>query len=328
MAKQNIALEFEKAEYYTLQEASDYLNLKYRIDNISVEKLFKNIIKYKVNIYFFAKGFSVVCDYDTGFANPTIKQKEEISNSLDDITSFLDLIISDGNGLLLRFYHDCIEKFRFTETIEFQQYDEDIFNGALIFDRLHDNPETLDFLQKYINKDYFKRVSSIYPFIGACSTDLNDLDNEIQEIKKKSSLKIVDYTNYKQDKLYFATGVFKISKDELIILDKDLTNLENNIINNSPIPESTLDMRLIPRKGVGKDKIMAYEQARIIAKALWNNDKEQRIKTTEMACMVYAELYNNGFVKQLPKDQHSLKDWIKEVAPPYAQTGGRPPKDQ
>lgn len=41
LEKNEIALSFEKAEYYTLQEASDYLNLKYGINSITPRKLIK-----------------------------------------------------------------------------------------------------------------------------------------------------------------------------------------------------------------------------------------------------------------------------------------------
>ena len=53
--KNDIALSFDKAEYYTLQEASEYLNRKHDIDNITPKKLLKlmyaekNGEKYLVN---------------------------------------------------------------------------------------------------------------------------------------------------------------------------------------------------------------------------------------------------------------------------------------
>lgn len=49
--KQDIALKFEKAEYYTLQEASDYLNLKHSTNNITPKKLLKQISSHKVNTF-------------------------------------------------------------------------------------------------------------------------------------------------------------------------------------------------------------------------------------------------------------------------------------
>lgn len=43
-----------------------------------------------------------------------------------------------------------------------------------------------------------------------------------------------------------------------------------------------------------------------------------------MAVMVYLELYNNGYERQLPNNKESLQDWIREIAPDYATAGGRP----
>ena len=43
-----------------------------------------------------------------------------------------------------------------------------------------------------------------------------------------------------------------------------------------------------------------------------------------MARLVYSELYDNGFNRQLPHNQESLQDWIRDIAPTYATIGGRP----
>ena len=44
--RNDIALSFDRAEYYTLQEASEYLNRKNGIDNITPKKLLKHIASY------------------------------------------------------------------------------------------------------------------------------------------------------------------------------------------------------------------------------------------------------------------------------------------
>ena len=108
----------------------------------------------------------------------------------------------------------------------------------------------------------------------------------------------------------------------MLILHKDLLELENNIIKNNPAPQKQLEIK--PKKGVSIHKLQAKEQAKIIAKALWNNDKGDKIKIAEMARLVYSELYDNGFNRQLPHNQESLQDWIRDIAPTYATIGGRP----
>lgn len=99
--------------------------------------------------------------------------------------------------------------------------------------------------------------------------------------------------------------------------------LEEKIISNAPIPIKT-NTEIKPRKGVSAQKLQAKEQAKILARALWNNDKDKKIRIKEMAVMVYLELYNNGYERQLPNNKESLQDWIREIAPDYATAGGRP----
>lgn len=78
------------------------------------------------------------------------------------------------------------------------------------------------------------------------------------------------------------------------------------------------------RQGVGKAKILAKEVAKHVAKKLWEEDKDKKIKVTEMATAVYVELQKCYLADQLTDQAVSLKDWIRDIAPEYARKGGRP----
>lgn len=318
MNKNEIALSFEQAEYYTLKEACDYLNMKHGTTNITVKKILQNILKYETNTYFYAKGFNIAADLIAPLFHELDKEQRDYAIKHNHyISDLLDTVVCDGDGLLLLLTKEFLERFRFSDIAKFYG-EEGVFCGALNFDRLQDNPFYLGFLEKYINRAFLNGLLAIYPHFYKYS------DDDWGDIFAKSSLKVDSYDlcdndNTDKEIIY---AFCKISINDLIVLHKDLMELENNIIKNNPAPQKQLEIK--PKKGVSIHKLQAKEQAKIIAKALWNNDKDDKIKIAEMARLVYSELYDNGFNSQLPQNQESLQDWIRDIAPTYATTGGRP----
>lgn len=324
MSKNNIALSFEKSEYYTLQEASDYLNLKHGINNVTPKKLLKSIVGYDIVLFVYARGFEVTGDYETALLKDDItdEQRQYILRQIDKINDYLSVLTFDGCGLLLQIDSDTIKRIKYFGFVDFEHYGEVSFDGALSVEQAWGNPKTLDFLNKYIDKNVFYKILALYPHISYYEYD------DILSVKEKSSLKFDNYQKYDIDlkKEHIVTRIdpyFIITIDDLIILHKDLETLENNIINNSPIPSKS-PIEFKARKGVSQDKIIAMKLAKILAKNFWDNDRDQTIRIGEMASIVYRELHNNGFEQQLPQEQMSLKEWIKDIAPEYAQVGGRP----
>lgn len=323
MNKNEIALSFEQAEYYTLQEACDYLNMKHGINNITIKKILPNILKHNTHIYFYAKGFNATADFGV-IGSPVTQDydKEYVFKTIDKARDYLDIVIHD-TGLLLLISNEVLEQLRFSETTIF--YHEDwAFCGALHFDNLQGSPFSFDFLpMQQMDIHIISGMSAIYPHFYKHSND--DWDS----VFAKSSLKVSEYEIYEHDdgSEHASDAFCKISINDLLILHKDLMELENNIINNNPAPQKQTKIEIKPRKGKSVGKQTAQEQAKIIAKALWNNDKEQKIRIKEMAGIIYSELYDNGFMRDLPNDPISLKDWIKEIAPPHATIGGRPKKE-
>lgn len=322
MTNNEVALIFEKAEYYTLQEACDYLNLKNNTSNLTVKKLFNNILKYETNVYFYARGFNVTADFDIpSLKDLDDKEREVIIKSIDYACCLLDVIIYHGNGLLLLLEQKELEKFRFSSTIQFYGQ-SGVFCGALSFDSLQNNPISLEFLPN-IDKSIINRVLAIYPRF------FRYFDEAWECVFNKSTLKIHSYEIYTEDEVEeYAEAYCCIGIDELIVLHKDLIELESNIIKNTPIDKKTTkEIELKPRQGVSAKKIRAKERAKLIARVLWNNDKRREIRISEMASIVYAELYGCEFSTELPQNQDSLQDWIRDIAPSYAKVGGRPKKE-
>lgn len=328
MARKNIAVQFEQAEFYTLQEASDYLNLKHGISNITPKSILNKIISYHIPAYVFGKGFDLQCflkfdfpdNLDTQLAEQYIQARREYNDNISDTIS----AFCGDDGLLLQ-----LQNYDLTNI-----YMTGFLNGEVAFAdalSLHDiKKRNLEYFHQmvYIKFDDLKpkEVIGIIPqIIYLPSRGRNFFDKQLQNMTLSAHVD-EDFNfnshsnNYGTEYLYL-----KITIDDLIILHKSLINLENNIINNNPAPQKNWGIQ--PKKGVSIQKLQAKEQAKTIAKALWNNDKEKKIRMLEMANLVYSELYKSDFLGHLPNDIHSLKDWIKDVAPPYASEAGRPPKE-
>lgn len=85
--------------------------------------------------------------------------------------------------------------------------------------------------------------------------------------------------------------------------------------------------RIAPLMKVNKEKEALVETARSLAEEMWDADKEEKIRISEMAVNVYDAMLDQGFIDALPENKSTLKDWIKDVAPKYARMGGKPRKD-
>lgn len=77
---------------------------------------------------------------------------------------------------------------------------------------------------------------------------------------------------------------------------------------------------------INAQKEAVISKACTIAGEKWESDHDQRIRVTEMAHIVYAELHAQGLSDQLPRNPLVVKDWIKAGAPKHARQGGKPKK--
>lgn len=325
MNKNDISLSFEKAEYYTLQEACDYLNLKNNINNLTAKKLLKQICKYNINTYIHFRMdylYDERLDIDLYFSGANIKDNEKIDISLiyDRLEKNIKLRLIDD--LYVGYFLFLVNNMTIENMSLSNQNNCKVrmfgFDGFLTKDNLNENPNKPEILKKWgVDIDNHKYFAEEIVYI--CLKLNSNSDDTLQDFLSKFPYPC--YFDKRSSDLVFIE--FDIDVNDLIILDKDLMELEEKIINNAPIPAKT-NTEIKPRKGVSIQKLQAKEQAKILARALWNNDKDKKIRIKEMAVMVYLELYNNGYERQLPNNKESLQDWIREIAPDYATAGGRP----
>ncbi|KRP91039.1 hypothetical protein TX25_18740 [Pseudomonas lactis] len=77
---------------------------------------------------------------------------------------------------------------------------------------------------------------------------------------------------------------------------------------------------------VNKGKASAIDRAKAIAEDLWTADENRKVRTSQMADMVWKRLIDEGFSKQLPDNVERVRVWIRGVAPEFAKAKGRPKK--
>lgn len=351
MGKNNVALSFEQAEYYTLQEACDYLNLKNGINTITIKKLLKQISFYKINTFIHfrmdnAEGYEyenvgLSIEY---YGNNII---ETMKSNMDKVSQYYNCSKNDLTNDKITDYLLMVHE-KLTNYIAMRLLD-DIYVGHFLF---LVNDWTIENMALSTNADSKTRVFGLDGFLtknnlyedprspsilkewsinmGEEEYFATDIYNIFFELKSNNIKFLQDFKRKFPYEIYFDIRSndkvlvdFDLTINDLIILHKDLMELENNIISNSPAPiRQASEIR--PRKGVTLRKLQAKAQAKIIAKALWNNDKKNTIKIGEMARIVYSELHGNGFSDQLPDKQETLTGWIQDIAPEYARTGGRP----
>ncbi len=90
------------------------------------------------------------------------------------------------------------------------------------------------------------------------------------------------------------------------------------------IPEAALEE--YPTDNIGQRNQRKKDlqgMARILAAHWWQNDQQQTT-TGDMADRVYREVRKYAPVGLMPENIEAVKNWIRPVAPKYAQKGGRP----
>lgn len=329
MNKNDIALNFDTAEYYSLQEACDYLNRKHKIDNLTPKKLLKQISSRNINtfIHFRMDNLSKkplrvkIQSYDSNVFPDDIYSlsEEEVKPTLNIISKLEELV---SNNLI----DDLYMGFILFRVDEYSLFNMSMFNNlqestilllieGFVYNTSHnDDPSKPKQLDKWTitvdDKEYrFFEIGALNFVID--STNDDDL-NEFSEIAPY----LCSFD--KRDTFSFVN--FSININDLIVLHKDLLKLEEDIITNKIIEIKT---QFEPRRGVSPKKVLAQSLAKHIADNEWKRDSEERIKMSEMASIVWSQLWSLGFSDTLPEEKR-VREWIKEIAPNYASEAGRP----
>jgi len=77
-----------------------------------------------------------------------------------------------------------------------------------------------------------------------------------------------------------------------------------------------------------KNKSDIQSKAKTLAQNIWMNDNEKIMRIGDVASQIFDMLKLEGNQDVLPESMGTIKQWIKPVAPDYAQKAGRPKKNQ
>lgn len=340
----DIALNFDKAEYYSLEEASEYLNRKYKTDNITAHKLLKKVVQYAIPLFIYGKHFQLTGDFvmssyrsvrlindDMELYKNTLKERLMINKpAYSRINSMLSAVMENTGGFL-ELNLETIKEFLFNNKITTDSIDESsLFSGFLPLDTPNGDASSLDYLDDYLLSDFKDSVAftlALYPSIDIFADDEEEITSAIDRTIELCTPKVVDYyCNDIEGRKVYITPYFEITKSDLMILNSGVKKLEGFIssIEEPSIEVKPLDTGFLKKKGVSPHKLLAKHMAKHIANKEWQADKQDKIKITEMAEIIYSTLYSLGFHDELPDQAKNIKSWIKEVAPDYASEGGRP----
>ncbi|WP_201512476.1 hypothetical protein [Psychrobacter alimentarius] len=331
MNKNDVALNFDTAEYYNLQEACDYLNRKHKIDNLIPKKLLKQISSRNFNTFIHFR-------MDNLSNKPLRIQVESYESNV-----FSDNIYNLAQDELIPF----IEKINKVEESISSSLVDELYMGFILFkvdeytlfnmslNSNMDNATQLLLSDGFVHKLSINDDPSKPSQLNEWSVDIDGKQYYFEEIGGLSfvvdSIKhkdLVEFDNKvpflctfdKRDTFSFAQLNIKI--DDLIILHKDLLKLEQETLNNEPIEDKS---KFEARRGVSHKKVLAQSLAKHIADDCWQQDTENKIKVGEMCDIVWSKIIDSGLGKELPDHRENIKPWIKEVTPAYASEAGRPP---
>ena len=330
MSNNEIALSFDTLEYYSLQEASEYLNRKYKTDNIKPKKLLKLISSRKINTFINFRMDNLsknplrvkIKDYNSNvFPDEIYSLSEEEVKPILKISNQLEKRVSNGliddlyMGFIL-FRVDEYSLFNLAMVNNLQDSTPLLLIEGFVYNSSHNDdpykPKQLDEWAITVKDKIYRMLEINTLSFVIDSTNDDDLSEFIEKYPYLCSFDKRDGFSF--IKIY-------INIDNLIILHKDLLRVEEEVINNKPIENR---MGFEPRKGISKKKILAKEFAKHTAIEHWKRDIENNIKIGEMCEIVWSKLIDAGFDTELPNHTINLKPWIKEVSPSYASEAGRP----
>ncbi|MEZ7519427.1 hypothetical protein ACQKDA_08160 [Psychrobacter sp. NPDC078370] len=154
MSNNDIALSFDTAEYYNLQEACDYLNRKFKTDNITPKKLLKRIYEFDLDTYIYGRGFYLMGNHyldedKLDFLDELDKDSEDYqiyTAQIDAYLFFCDVkpsLTCKELGVFIQLSNRMISNLLLLERTEISDEWGDI-EGLLPHNRLNANPKDVE----------------------------------------------------------------------------------------------------------------------------------------------------------------------------------------
>ena len=341
--KNDIALSFDKAEYYTLQEASEYLNRKHGIDNITPKKLLKQIYNRKINTYIhFTMKQHPKIRLNSDYYKSTIFNKDfyaylKETKNFNSQNEFHEYLINLSEKLTDRIstgiFDDLYMGFILFKVSEYALLNMSLstknncLSEAYFFDGfLHTKDLTTSPSNPITLKEWDIEIEGRTHYASDVTGFSFIIDNDDNNIKDTVKNFPFDCIFDERDKFSFID--FYLTLDDLIILHKDLEQLESQIIENAPIPEKeqiilTDIASFMSKRGVSRKKLEAKLIANAHAQHLWAKDHDKQIRISEMCENIWAYMIETDYKDQLPEKRENLKDWLINT-PPHASNKGRP----
>lgn len=337
---------FQDADYYSLEEAADYLNKKYEKYEFSGYTVLKQLISYKISTHIYGFGLTTFGSEFIFESNLVSRlEQKDISKfpyNNDDMAVELSEFLraeSKNTGLFLELkYRDLVQLGMQKQVIT------PTFQDVIPFDyisKASNLREVIECLWKEEVSNYTTKVRNILDenkinYTKALFENFVQVENvcsgkELQEyVNNKSYLsikpKLVEVAkdaDELEDLCYF-----KIDLDDILLIRKNLITLEKYLIGEEIYIDSQKNIKSFNSSksplGKSKNKEKAQWAAKTLASHFWKSDIKQEIRIKEMCVIVFGELLQSEHNEQLPDKSPSLKDWIKDVAPSYAREAGRP----
>ncbi len=352
VSNNDIALNFDTAEYYNLQDACDYLNRKFKTDNVTPNKLLKRIYEFDLNTYIYGRGFSLMgthhLDEDKlNFLDELDKDSDEYKTYMTQIDVYLfycdfkPSITCKEVGVFIKLNNRMISQLLLLGRTEISDEWADI-EGLLQHNKLNVNPNDVEeFLlpsdkpSTYQGEDYqFNKIkvrkSTYQPILSKEDFEEYGLEKALSKI----NMKVLDYYHFEDYQIEMHEGGndyfnneetyalnLEATPNDILILHKDLEILVNLIVDNKPPLEKP--EILFKKKGVSPELIKAKLIADAHAQYLWSKDHDEKIRIGEMCELVWSYLIDTGHGKMLPERKSTLKNWLSFI-PQYASEAGRP----
>ncbi len=342
-------MSFDTAEYYSLQEASEYLNRKYKTDNITPKKLLKRIYEFDLDTYIYGKGFFLMGTHylDIDVLDSLDEESEDFEvyvNHIDSYLIYCDLMPSvfcKEHGLFMKISKRITGQILFLSRAKINDEWADI-EGLLSHDRLDSDPNNVEeFLRprniprNYDGEDYdFSQIkverSCYLPILPKDHIDEFGLEKALKRI----NLSVLEHHHFEDYQIegYEGSNLFynnedtialslEVTSDDVLILHRDLEKLENYIVKHQQsIEKSELEFK---KKGVSPKLLKARIVANTHAQNLWSKDHDKRIRVGEMCELIWNYLVDTEYKDILPDRKESLRSWLVFI-PTHASESGRP----
>lgn len=342
------------APFYTLKDAAKELNRILEVDYYDTKKLLNMALAYDLQLYIFVKGWKGQASYaeemtpewneyaDVNKYGGHTKLHFDMDATLEAIINArLNLFLREG--CLLEVKQELIKDLCIRKKIITDSMFACFHNILDIQDCFVEDPQNhfVEVFKQRPSSDLVRELgkSKLISDVIASVVDIKIawielLHEELNVPVPKNVARavtptpVIDNTVDKEGQ----PAIYQdIRRTDLLITHYQLSRIIDGSLILKDAPIETIETLAQKQDLKPRGKSRAKEHAQLAAKAIaiheWKNDREKQIKIGEMCEIVWSTLIETEHMQELPSKPESLKDWIKRVAPAYAQEAGRPKRN-